>query len=407
MVDIHTDRRRRRLDRLVRPRRPAQGRPDQRRRRSRPGLLRRAAATEPTVTDANLVLGRLCAERPDRRPHAARSATPRAARSQPIARAPRLHRRARPRSASLAIVVANMVRAIRAVSVERGHDPRGFALMPFGGAGPLHAAEVARSLGMREILVPPAPGILCAAGPGRLRPEGGFRAHACARRLDAAPRRAIAAQLDELVDARPQTWFAHEGVEPARAHADDVTLDMRYVGQNFELPVPIGTPARRRPSCRDRDDLRSCSSPRTSAATAIHNADDPIEIVNVRLTARGALRADRRRHAGSEPRRSRADGRSSTGRSGSRATRPRATRRSIDRAAAAARPAPRRARRSSSSSTPPRCCIPGDRADRRRRSQPPDRGRAMNAAPCTDRPDHARDPLQRRCARSPTRPSSR
>ena len=50
----------------------------------------------------------------------------------------------------LGIVVANMVRAIRTVSVERGHDPRNFALLPFGGAGPLHATEVAKSLGIRR-----------------------------------------------------------------------------------------------------------------------------------------------------------------------------------------------------------------------------------------------------------------
>ena len=64
----------------------------------------------------------------------------------------------------LGIVVANMVRAIRSVSVERGHDPRAFALLPFGGAGPLHATDVAKSLGIRRCLVPFAPGILCAQG---------------------------------------------------------------------------------------------------------------------------------------------------------------------------------------------------------------------------------------------------
>ena len=64
----------------------------------------------------------------------------------------------------IGIVVANMVRAIRTISVERGHDPRDFTLMPFGGAGALHAVDVARALDMREILIPPAPGILCAQG---------------------------------------------------------------------------------------------------------------------------------------------------------------------------------------------------------------------------------------------------
>ena len=57
-----------------------------------------------------------------------------------------------------------MVRAVRTISVERGHDPRDFSLMAFGGAGALHAGDVARELEMREIIVPPAPGILCAQG---------------------------------------------------------------------------------------------------------------------------------------------------------------------------------------------------------------------------------------------------
>ena len=64
----------------------------------------------------------------------------------------------------LGIVIANMVRTIRTISVERGHDPRDFVLMPFGGAGPLHARDVAVSLGMKEMVVPAAPGIVCAQG---------------------------------------------------------------------------------------------------------------------------------------------------------------------------------------------------------------------------------------------------
>src|SRR5690606_11231908 len=64
----------------------------------------------------------------------------------------------------LDIVTANMVRTIRAISVERGHDPRDFVLMPFGGAGPLHANGCARAIGIREVVVPYSPGILCAEG---------------------------------------------------------------------------------------------------------------------------------------------------------------------------------------------------------------------------------------------------
>ena len=64
----------------------------------------------------------------------------------------------------LAIVDNNMVGAIRVVSVERGHDPRDFTLVPFGGAGPLHGCALAELLGVTRVLIPPAPGVLCAEG---------------------------------------------------------------------------------------------------------------------------------------------------------------------------------------------------------------------------------------------------
>ena len=115
---------------------------------------------QPTVTDANLVLGRLPARgllagemRLDQSLACAAIA--------PIAERLgfEVERTAR---GMLDVVVANMVRTIRTISVERGYDPREFTLMAFGGAGPLHARDVAAALGMREILVPAAPGILCA-----------------------------------------------------------------------------------------------------------------------------------------------------------------------------------------------------------------------------------------------------
>src|SRR6185437_6664702 len=64
----------------------------------------------------------------------------------------------------LSVVTANMARAIRVISVQRGHDPRDYTLMAFGGAGPLHAARLARELDIGRVLVPRSPGILCAMG---------------------------------------------------------------------------------------------------------------------------------------------------------------------------------------------------------------------------------------------------
>ena len=117
---------------------------------------------EPTVTDAHLALGHL----PPYLLGGSFALDVEAARAA-IRRA---HRRAAGLSVEaaargiLAIVDNNMVGAIRVVSVERGHDPRDFSLLPFGGAGPLHGGALARLLGMRTIVVPPAPGVLSALG---------------------------------------------------------------------------------------------------------------------------------------------------------------------------------------------------------------------------------------------------
>ena len=67
-------------------------------------------------------------------------------------------------TAAIRLAVANIVRAIQLVSTERGRDPRDYVLLPFGGAGPLLAAEIAEELGVREILVPPNPGVVSALG---------------------------------------------------------------------------------------------------------------------------------------------------------------------------------------------------------------------------------------------------
>lgn len=87
-----------------------------------------------------------------------------AARSAGTAGPPPASRRRRRRWASCVWVNATMERALRAVSVEQGHDPRSFTLLPFGGAGPLHACELAHALGMTRILMPAIPGVLSAYG---------------------------------------------------------------------------------------------------------------------------------------------------------------------------------------------------------------------------------------------------
>jgi len=150
----------------------------------------------PTVTDANLLLGRL----PERL--AGGLQLDRAAAESAFA--------GFDPAEAVAVVNAEMLRALRVVSVERGYDPRDFALVAFGGAGPLHACELADELGIRRVLVPAAAGVLSALG-----------LVATEQRRDHV--RSYVAPLAEA------------GELPAEGEAD-----LRYAGQSFELSVPLG-----------------------------------------------------------------------------------------------------------------------------------------------------------------------
>src|SRR5258705_6659695 len=248
--------------------------------------------TEATVTDANLVLGRL---------------SPKGLLGGDMALDETLARNAiaplaerlgftieRTAHGMLGIVVANMVRAIRAVSVERGHDPRAFALLPFGGAGPLHATDVAKSLGIRRSLVPFAPGILCAQGliVSDLR-ETFVRT--AVTPLSDARMDDVRARIGEL-KARADAWFDAERVERANRGVD-IVLDARYVGQNFELAIGLGN-AEPLPHA---EDIAQRFFAEHERAYGFHNPADRIEIVNFRLIAAGRLRQPATRPG--EPRR--------------------------------------------------------------------------------------------------------
>ncbi len=186
----------------------------------------------PAVTDADLVAGRLVAAnflggRMKIFPERSERALGKLARAMGTS----LHRAAR---GVLRVVNANMERAIRVITVERGFDPRDFALLAFGGAGPMHAAELALDLGIRHVILPCNPGLLCAWGalgapPGReysitVR-EGAPEYHALTRRAAPMIRRATV----ELI------------AEGARRHEIEhrVFADIRYRGQSYELEVQL------------------------------------------------------------------------------------------------------------------------------------------------------------------------
>jgi N-methylhydantoinase A len=134
--------------------------------------------------------------------------------------------------------VANalMERAIRAISVERGDDPRDCALVAFGGAGPLHAAHLAAALGIRTVLIPRYPGVLSALGmlAADVTRESSRALLATLDALDAATLAVhIAALADEALAA-----LAADGEDPNGCRIESV-LDLRYAGQSYELPTPL------------------------------------------------------------------------------------------------------------------------------------------------------------------------
>jgi N-methylhydantoinase A len=245
--------------------------------------------SDATVTDANLLLGRLSARgliggRMPLDPQAARAAL------APIAE--RLgFSIERTAHGIIEIVVANMVRAIRTVSVERGHDPRDYCLLPFGGAGPLHASEVARALGISRFLVPAAPGILCAQGliASDLKDDLVRSARIALAQESLPALREVLAQLMEAANS----WFERELVEPAARRAT-VSFDMRYVGQNFELAVPVGNATGGKLPALNVDRLRSKFFVVHDQFYGFHNEADPIEIINVRVGVSAKLAKLRR-----------------------------------------------------------------------------------------------------------------
>lgn len=189
--------------------------------------------TAPTVTDANVVVGhlppRLIGGEMALDVEAARSAVGQVAEAIGLS----LDEAA---EGILKIVNENMAGALRVISVQRGHDPREFALVAFGGAGPLHANAVAELMGSFPVIVPPSPGLLCALGDL----VADFRSE-FAQTLIRLTRELTAAEVDEVraeLERRAREWMDAESI-PAADQAVSFVADMRYRGQGYEIPVPL------------------------------------------------------------------------------------------------------------------------------------------------------------------------
>ncbi|MEQ8767812.1 MAG: hydantoinase/oxoprolinase family protein [Planctomycetota bacterium] len=231
-----------------------------------PGPMCYGRGVEPTVTDANLVAGRLPA-----------SGLLGGEMSLDIERARRgIGSLARELGVSpdraaegiLQIANATMVRAIKTISLQQGHDPHDFTLVAFGGAGGLHASDLARELGIRRVLVPPHPGALSALGMAMSDVLRDASLSVLRRWDGASTRRLLERKLDGL-DRRLGKALGSE-----RNIAFERTAELRYVGQSFEIAVPW--------SERLLEDFHA----EHQRLYSHHHPGRPVEVVTLRVRAR-------------------------------------------------------------------------------------------------------------------------
>jgi N-methylhydantoinase A len=237
--------------------------------------------SRPTVTDANVVLGRLSPVAlldgrmkmyPDRA-----EATLRDGLAEKLGMAV-----VDAAAGVLDIVNVNMMGAVRVISVERGEDPRDFTLFAFGGAGPLHAAEVAEGMGIRQVLVPPHPGLMSAVG--LLYAE---------RRLDLGLTRLVPADPASLpsltagiadLRRRGEEWLDREGVARDAARFE-WAAELRYRGQSSELSVELVT---EQPEAATLARVVAEFHGLHKARYGYDMPENEVELVTLRLTVRAA-----------------------------------------------------------------------------------------------------------------------
>ena len=237
-------------------------------------------ATRPTVTDANLVLGRVNTEIAGGQLTLDSDA---AAQAIGDSVASRLGLEV-PDAANGILKIADnaMVGAIRNISVERGHDPRDFALVAYGGAGPMHAIDVANLLGIETVVVPPHPGIASAYGllVADFKNDYARTFVQHPPHYDMEGMAAVFAELEE----EGTDWLREEGVA-AGSHELSRSADLRYAHQGSELTVPYEH------SQVDREGLEALVEEFHRRHQQLYgfSLDQPVEIVTLRVTAAGQV----------------------------------------------------------------------------------------------------------------------
>ncbi len=247
--------------------------------------------TEPTVTDANLVLGRLNPEyflggEIKLAVERARSAI------QEKVADPLGMTMVTAAHGIVEIANAAMVNALRLVSVQRGYDPREFVLIAFGGAGPVHANRLAMEMEMPTTLIPMSPGIFSALGLLVTDLKHDYSTTAI-QRVDALDAAAVEAHYRRM-EADGRAVLTREGIAPS-AMSFARSVDMRYVGQSFELTIPLPSPSGRgvggegELSAQVIAHILEQFHAEHERAYGYAAPDEPTEFVNLRLTAVGAI----------------------------------------------------------------------------------------------------------------------
>jgi len=178
-------------------------------------------------------------------------------------------------AASIRLVNLHMARALDIVSLERGLDPRGFSLMAFGGAGPMHAAELAEQIQANTVIVPQYPGLFSALGMMMTDMKYSY-VKGILKRFDDIP--------DEFLE---ETWelMTKEAMSNVKRTTEDTaarmsasrSVDVRYLGQGFELEIPV-------PAKFDRLNLQDSFERKHEAVYGYRHSGEPLEITALRLT---------------------------------------------------------------------------------------------------------------------------
>ncbi|MBA2693232.1 MAG: hypothetical protein H0U65_12200 [Rubrobacter sp.] len=186
--------------------------------------------------------------------------------------------------AIIEIVNENMHAALRVVSVERGHDPREFGLVSFGGAGPMHASAMARLIGAKPVVIPPTPGVMSAFGFLSSDIQNEFP-ETYLKIAEETPSNEMRERVESLI-AEADAWLEGEGVAKEK-RVFDLYADCRYYMQNIQIPCQFTIDE---VSGEDCAFLRETFEDAHRTRYNFELADSPLEIATIRVIGRGQIK---------------------------------------------------------------------------------------------------------------------